>query len=69
MVMNMARARMLFWVEAVLQNDEVSSDIELKELFMKEGKLKEAEAQFYISQRTALLAYWKRTLEIYKKGK
>ena len=43
------------WVKAILVNDEGSTDEELKEHFIKEGKLTRDEADFYINQRNAAL--------------
>jgi len=43
------------WVESTLVNNESSSDRELKEYFMKEGKMTEKEATFYIKQRDGAL--------------
>lgn len=42
------------WVEAVLKNDEGSSDQELVDYFMKEGSMSKEKAQFYVDQRQRL---------------
>lgn len=43
------------WIEGVLVNDEVSSDEEIKDYFIKEGNMSEKEADFYIKQRNKAL--------------
>jgi hypothetical protein len=43
------------WIEAVLSNDEVSSDEELIEHFMAEGKLSEKDVKYCVSKRMSYL--------------
>lgn len=39
------------WVEAVLKNDENSTDLEMIDYFMKEGNMSQSEASYYVRQR------------------
>lgn len=39
------------WIQAVLVNDENSTDEELKEYFMTEGNMSKEEAKHYVKQR------------------
>lgn len=41
----------LKWIDAVLHNDETSSNAELVDYFMKEGEMSKKEAQYYAKQR------------------
>ena len=43
------------WIKAVLCNDEHSSDEELVDWFMREGKLTEEEARAWVSKRSLYL--------------
>jgi hypothetical protein len=42
------------WIEAVLKNDEGSTNEELIDHFMKEGNMSKEKAQFYVDQRQRL---------------
>ena len=48
--------RRLRWIEAILVNDEASTDSELIQGFMKEGRLSRKEAIFYVKQRGKALS-------------
>ena len=54
------------WISAVLQNDENSTDQELRTYFMKEGKMSLKEADFYVKQRDDALKEIHFELEKYK---
>lgn len=43
------------WVFSVLSNDEVSTDKELIDYFMSEGKLSRQQALYYIDMRSTFL--------------
>lgn len=43
------------WIEAVLANDENSSDAELVAYFMKEGGMTSSEATYWVSKRNDYL--------------
>jgi transposase-like protein len=43
------------WIEAILSNDEASSDSQLMELFMDEGGLSESEARSWVLKRDSYL--------------
>ena len=43
------------WIKTILVNDETSTNEELKEHFIKEGKLTRGEADHYINQRSEAL--------------
>jgi hypothetical protein len=45
---------MITWIEAVLANDETSTDAELRALFINEGA-PPAEADKYVAKRTSYL--------------
>jgi polyhydroxyalkanoate synthesis regulator phasin len=45
----------LEWINAILHNDEVSTDQELVEHFVKEGNLTEDEAKRFVAQRDKCL--------------
>jgi hypothetical protein len=42
----------IYWIKAVLTNDENSSDEELTEYFMEEGKMTEKEAKKWVAKRS-----------------
>lgn len=43
------------WISATLLNDESSSDLEMEQYFMKEGKMSLKEAACYVKQRDKAL--------------
>ena len=60
-----AHDQKLLWIDAVLTNDEGSTDEEMKQYFIEEG-LTEPEAIFYIAQRNKKLLDCYADLEEYK---
>ena len=44
------------WVESTLVNDESSTDKEMLNYFIKEGKMSRTEASFYLRQRNKALS-------------
>lgn len=55
------------WIAATLANDENSTDTELLEYFIKEGKMKRDEAEYYVKQRDKFLNDLNAKLDIYKR--
>ena len=55
------------WISATLQNDENSSDKEMINYLMKEGKKPRKEAEFYVEQREKALNDIDYNLEKYDK--
>lgn len=45
----------LYWIEAVLTNDENATDEELVKYFIKEGSMSEAEAKEWVAKRSEYL--------------
>lgn len=47
------------WITSTLMNDENSSNLELEQYFMKEGKMSLKEASCYVKQREKAMNNWK----------